>query len=368
MLLRGVFVFVAGCTFHHGNTAVIDAPTEALDGSVDVMTDSTTASSCFGAGTYQVCLTQLPTTPITLGTMSIVTDTCATGEIVVVANGGPNLCVLSGTSVSVNGSIRGQGTLPLAIVATTGDLTLSGNIDVSSRRGMAAGAGANDSHCTDSTAAVNSNGGGGGGGGTFGTKGGTGGTGPGAGGIPPNPTATPTFVRGGCKGSKGADGGDTGGAGGDGGGAVYLVATGTLMIQAGINASGAGGTGAAASSNGSKTGGGGGGSGGMIALFGGAGLAFNGLLFANGGGGGGGGDDAPGGPGGESSSPTTVAAAGTRGLAAGGLGGVGAVNTQVGGVGANGMGGGGGGGAVGIVKVVSGQTISGSTVSPPPSP
>ncbi|MEO6773998.1 MAG: hypothetical protein ABI467_13445 [Kofleriaceae bacterium] len=332
------------------------------DGAV-AMPDGMAAQSCFGNGSYKVCLTTLPTGTLELGNTTVITDACANGEIVVIGNGAPKLCVLSGTSVMVTGTVRGVGTLPLAIVATSGDLTIMGTIDVSSANGGTPGAGANDSHCTPSPAGLDGDGAGGGAGGSFGTKGGNGGNGTAAGGgIAPNSSATPTFVRGGCAGGKGGTGDDVGGNGGAGGGASFLLATGALSIVGTINASGAGGSGA----EDSHAGGGGGGSGGMIALYAGGALTVTGSAFANGGGGGGGADN-PGTNGGESPSYNVAGARGAGGSSSGSNGGAGAISNQTGVGGVNGGDGAGAGGAGGgVVKVVSGQSVSGANISPPP--
>jgi hypothetical protein len=364
-----VVLALGACSFRHG----VDPFAPTGDGKLP--------ANCFGAEPYAVCLTALPTTSLSLGPDVVNTDesqcrtTTISGQVVVQPNG-PKLCVFAGTSVTVVGALRASGALPLAIVATTGDLDVTAEIDVASHVGSS-GAGANDPSCAISPPGKTADGASGGAGGSFGTRGGNGGSGNAsgtpAGGVAPAASGTPMFVRGGCAGGAGGDGtgaspGDPGGAAGAGGGAVYLVAHGALSIMASIDASGAGGAGAVIAHASSKAAGGGAGSGGMIALFAGTTLTTGTVqIIANGGGGGGGGDDTSGGNGGESLTAGAVAIGGTGGPQDGKPGGIGAIATQDGQMGIGpGGGGGGGGGGVGVVKVVSGQSITAS-VSPPPS-
>jgi len=316
---------------------------------------------CEGEGAYTVCLTQQPTQPLTLVNILINTDDCIGGQKVSPGAGAPMLCVLAGTDVVLGGLVRGEGSLPLALVAT-GDLSLpsGATLDVSSSIFNGPGAGANAAGCARNSGASAMMGGAGGAGGSFGTMGGDGGDGAVAG-AAATAAITPVFVRGGCAGGNGGSGMGTGGAGGDGGGAVYVLARGSLDISGRIDASGGGGH--APGTN--KNGGGAGGSGGMIALWA-ATVNVSGELFANGGGGAGGSESQSGQNGGESAGATSVAPGGGGGGSTGD-GGDGAIASQPGGDGTNGSkGGGGGGGGVGVIRSVSGQTIGG-TLSPPAS-
>ncbi len=316
---------------------------------------------CDGAGAYTVCLTSQPTQPLTIVDMLINTDDCIDGQKVSPGNGAPMLCVLAGTNVMLGGLVRGEGSLPLALLAT-GNLSLpsGATLDVSSSIFNGPGAAANGPGCVRKNGTNNMMGGSGGAGGSFGTQGGNGGNGASSGGVAAGVIA-PAFLRGGCPGGNGGGGMGMGGGGGDGGGAVYVLARGSLDIAGNINASG--GAGHAPGTN--KNGGGAGGSGGMIALWAGT-LNVTGELYANGGGGAGGSEQQVGQNGGESGGPTSVAQGGGGGGNTGD-GGDGAISTQPGANGTNGSkGGGGGGGGVGVIRSVSGQSIGGM-LSPPAS-
>jgi hypothetical protein len=324
-------------------------------------------AKCFGSGAFTVCLPQLPTQTVSLGALALDTDPAACDLGTVIDDGTQPLCVIAGTSVTITGTLRAHGALPLVLIATAGDLHVQGGIDVGSRAGSP-GAGASFGGCTAPGSGVTSaQGGGGGAGGSFGTTGGNGGSGGGGGGgLALAPTGA-AFVRGGCAGARGGAGNNgSGGAAGAGGGAVYLIARAALAIDGVIDASGEGGGGAASG----KNGGGGAGSGGLIALYANTAITIapSAQLFSNGGGGGGGADSNTGGTqGGEA---TTAAI--------GGLGGIGGGTGTSGGLGASGAGGGtsalpssrgggGGGGGVGVIKNVSGQTIVTGIFSPDPS-
>jgi len=318
-------------------------------------------AGCDGAGAYTVCLTTQPTQTLTLVDIVINTDDCIGGQKVSPGAGAPMLCVLAGTTVMLGGLVRGEGSLPLALLSTGSMSIPSGTtLDVSSSNINGTGAGANDPGCTRRSGSSTMMGGSGGAGGSFGSVGGNGGNGAVSGATAAAAT-DPAFVRGGCPGGNGGNGMGTGGAGGNGGGAVYLLARGSLDIAGRVDASGAGGR--APGLN--KNGGGAGGSGGMIALWAGT-ISVSGELFANGGGGAGGSESQVGQNGNESVGATSVGQGGGGGGNTGD-GGDGAIASQPGGPGTNGMkGGGGGGGGVGVIRTVSGQAIGG-TLSPPAS-
>src|SRR6185312_8104201 len=153
---------------------------------------------CDGEGEYTVCLTSQPTQPLTLVNILINTDDCIGGQKVSPGPGAPMLCVLAGTEVTLGGLVRGEGSLPLALLAT-GDFSLpSGTtLDVSSSIFNGPGAAANAAGCARNSGASAMMAGDGGAGGSFGTVGGDGGDGavggPGAAGA-----ITPSFLRGGC--------------------------------------------------------------------------------------------------------------------------------------------------------------------------
>jgi len=380
---------LGGCSFSlapgiggDDGSGAIDAPGDAdapaidaslVDGSVDGP-PADAAPNCFGAAPHIICtgaapagvLSQAPTTALTL---TYLTSTCNTGEIINPGNGGPEVCVHDYTSVSLNSisRIRAEGSRPLVILSS-GDIQIDGAIEVVGDLA----AGGSFPGCPTAPAGGSSGGGGGGGaGGSFRTTGGNGGdvSGGGSGGDAVAGTATaPAFLRGGCPGGSGGnEGGVTGGAAGRGGGAVYLLAAGRLVINGRVNASGAGG---AHGGNG-RSGGGGGGSGGMIVLFGGTGITVDpgAQLWANGGGGGGGSDAGnPGGDGTLSTGPGTPGAGGVGGASGATSGGAGNLATQPGASATNGnKAGGGGGGGGGWIENASGGPITPGVFSPPAS-
>ena len=365
---RGLFALsLAGCGFTVGpgssiDAAVDDVPGDATDAPlVDALSFDVNVDLCYGPmNAYRICLPAMPSSPLTLsGTID--TTACAGGFVLAIGSGSPDLCVISGTTVTASSTVRITGGRPLAVVATQ-DLTIESGatLDASSVAGGLRGPGSNNTTCnTGQPGGSGSGGGGGGAGGSFQSRGGAGGAGMGSTGGTSGLPVFATSLRGGCRGSTG--GGASPGPGGDSGGAIYLVAGGRLQVDGRINASGAGGRGA-----GSKSGGGGGGSGGMIALHGGTiAIASGARLWANGGGGGGGGTSNAGGSnGGQSTDPATGGPSG----AGDGDGGVGAVQINSGGPGTSGgKGGGGGGGGVGVIENLTGGNLSPGTFSPPAS-
>lgn len=292
---------------------------------------------------------------------------------------GPEVCLIYATQIDISGTLTATGTRPLALAAT-GAVTISGEVDVSSRRGGSIGPGADDATCAATKLPEDDPGGAAGGaGGSLGTLGGDGGTGdldtsigldgsaqPGVAGPA---LGEPTSLRGGCPGSKGgnqSNGGNQGGAGGHGAGAIYVAAGTTLEVTASgrIRA-----TGAAGDGGGAQAGGGGGGSGGLIVLEAPA-VTIDGELNANGGGGGEGGANVgqasiTGQPGTDGGLGTTPAAGGAGDDDRFGFGGAGGASTTppVAGTSSDASGGG-GGGAVGAIRV-RGPRQGNGLISPP---
>jgi hypothetical protein len=360
---------VTGCTFRTNaagptdgplaDTHRIDAPRN--DGPIDARLTSDAPPGCDGASPLILCVNGTPSGTLSLFNLLIDTDDCIGGQKLGQANG-PIVCTLAAATITVDGLVRAEGSLPLALVATQ-SLSVDANalLDVSSSRANGPGAGADPSDCATTAGTSNMQGGGGGAGGSFGTAGGNGGTGAASGGVAAAATGAPDELRGGCPGGNGGDGQDSGGTGGPGGGAIYLLSRGSLSIEGAVDASGAAGS----SPSPSKSGGGAGGSGGMIALWSAGSLTISGQLYANGGGGAGGSGTGTGSPGNESAGPTFAGTGGAGGSMAG-AGGDGAIASSGGNPGASGSkGGGGGGGGVGVIRDVSGQTLGGS-LSPPP--
>jgi len=330
------------------------------------------APPCIGTLLF-VCPEMRPLTPLVIDSELIATDADPRCEQFH-QDGGPQLCVIFGTTIDLIGIVTVTGTKPLVLVARD-TLRVSNTLDVSSRRNSITGPGANDITCNASSVGTgNAMGGGGGAGGSFGGSGGAGGAGAtgAAGGVAGEPQPTITVIRGGCTGTRGGDGtlsGD-GGLGGNGGGGIYLISRGSIVIEsnAAIYASGAGGGGGnnATSDRGA---GGGGGSGGLIALEAQT-ITIDGILAANGGAGGGGGDTDSGHPGADGSTlafDTPAVAGPAESLTAGGAGGAGSALTtdpedgkEPAGTGAGGGGGGGGG-----VIWIRGGVLGGARISPP---
>jgi|GEM_PF-1136114 len=368
-----------------GEEVPIDAPPTTDDGDVPVdMAPGIDARTCFGTP-HEICLTVLPTGTRTLPA-TINTDTQC--DQVETPTGGVPLCVVSGAQITIN-TTRAEGSRPLVIVATE-SINVTGNLDVSSKRMGAAGAGANAAACVAATNGENDGGGAaGGGGGGFGAAGGTAGNGDdnNNGGAAGNATggtggamSLSTFIRGGCKGANGGstngpnNGSNEGtnfGPGSNGGGAVYLIAGTSITVAANgsISASGGGGSPGLDQSGG----GGGGGSGGLIGLDA-TTITITGELSANGGGGGGGAGTTNGGNGGDGAQPGAAAdwdqragggTAGAQSLSPGGQGGT---TGNLAGAGTNNSdgGSGGGGGGVGVIWVHG--TLTGTKVSPPMTP
>jgi hypothetical protein len=335
--------------------------TDATMPVVDALPD---AALCYGAGLAHFCLSSLPTTAVTLDAATL--DTSATGCQAVAQSGGPEMCVVAGSQITVPVSaiVIVTGSRPLVLVAAQ-SISIQGTLDLSSKRTpLRIGAGGNAALCAANTPPANSTAGGGGGaGGTFGSRGANGGLGNGgATGRGTSAAVEPvTLVHGGCAGSDGGDSPGQGGAGGGGGGAVYMIAGQQITISGSVYASGAG-----AGATALYAGGGGGGSGGLVGLESPT-IMVSGIVSANGGGGSAGASGATvGGPGvdGTTATFTTVAPGGTGGGGAGGHGSAGMIAPLAGASGAATTGGGGGGGGFGIIWVKGGFT--GTQVSPEP--
>jgi hypothetical protein len=396
----GFVVLLAACSFQASPSPGTPSDANGSGGGSDVGTGGGSdapmpmgdANMCFGRGLLKICLMALPSQAKTLPTTgNYDTGNMANCAQVVTQTGGPDLCVIAGTTVTVTGNFVATGSRALVLIGidaiTVADV---GTLDVSSKTngGARKGAAANTGTCSTLAHGTNDQGGGGGGaGGSLGTVGGHGGEGDGNNSAPPTgkapgavvgtAQAMPTFLRGGCPGSDGGDGADSnpatnaGGPGGDGGGAVYLIAGNTITIAGNVFASGAGG-GARNDGGGKEQGGGGGGTGGMIVLDAPA-ISVPGHVAANGGGGGGGGSLNQGGkPAGDGSTTSwdTRASAGAGDPNNAGNGGNGASGTTFNTTnnldGSDSVGGGGGGaGGLGVIWYY-GTLTNGTMISPTP--
>ncbi len=266
--------------------------------------------------------------------------------------------------VGPNTTVQVRGARPL-IVASLGDITMTGKVLViPGAIGCAAG-GAGEPGKTDASN-------GGGGGGAFGSQGGPGGHGfkasgnstPGEGGPggTANGVAELVPLRGGCPGGMGAA---SSGRAATGGGGLQLSAAGDVVITGIVSAPGEGGLGGTAATPG--RGGNGGGSGGAL-LFEGHFVTLSGkaALTVNGGGGGEGGGTLTNGQNGDTGRADTLdAARGGAGAFAGGSGGNGAAkdDAQPGQPPSSitNVGGGGGGGGVGRIRL---NVVNGCSVGP----
>lgn len=298
------------------------------------------------------------------GSLDINTDTDPRCQSLPQPAGGPEICLIYVSTISITNPLRAHGTRPLALAAT-GDIVISGKIDVSSRRDQVEpGAGSRTTGCGMTPPMNDPGGAGGGAGGSFASSGGVGGEGDmdnnggdkGAGGVPSGTEAL-TRLRGGCAGQAGGNGNDNGpppsvASGGRGGGAVYVTGK-SIHIAGSIVASGAGGSGGLRNRD---DGGGAGGSGGAIVLEA-ASITITGLILAIGGGGGEGSSGEGDGKDGEDATTVSAAPGGTM-FPQGGDGGDGGTNAA-GGDGKTAVGGGGGGGGgSGYIRIISPNLVS----------
>jgi hypothetical protein len=349
---------ISACSYSPSAGVAADSGSEP-----DGMPDSAPNVNCFGQfGT--VCLQALPTGAFTIGntTSTVTTDIVASCDPV---TNDTNVagCVLSGTSITIDGTLLGVGAKPLILIATEGPIIIEELVDVASHRTPAQrGAGSNPlGLCTGGVAPT---GGSGGAGGSLVGTGGEGGGGEGGSPSTPNTMTIPADLRGGCAGTLG--GNPVGAlAIGGGGGAVWLISKVGITVSGRINASGAGGEGGAGDVSASH-GGAGGGSGGMI-VFDAPMLEVTqtGVVAAVGGAGGAGNVvAAPGGDGGEVNLDfaTLPPMGGQAGFASGGPGGT----TGNGGAGSTNLGAaaGGGGGGAGFIRAF-GTVQNTGTVVPP---
>ena len=365
-LMRALATCVlCACSFQTNNGTTEMAPPDAP-------LDASGPTACFGSqgptGFY-FCMSPPPTTALTLsGTINDDNDCPMGGFFTMLTGPNEKVCAYAGAGVTIPTNFTAAGKYPI-VIASTGDITITGMLDVSTPDGGQHGAGHNPPDCYPDNATYGTNAGGGAGGGgaaggSFMTAGGAGGTGGGGtnGGTPQAAvTATVTTLRGGCQGGIGGDGNNTGGTGGNpgyGGGAVFLVARGTITIASSgtIDASGEKGYhGHRANPGGGASGGG---SGGMILLDAQT-LTVGGKLLANGGGAGGGADQNADGNDGNDPDATMPqnAAGGGGGHGGGGNGGAGfaTMSANMTGRNAGGTGGGGGGGGgAGLIRVLMG--------------
>jgi hypothetical protein len=361
--VRVLLLVLCGCSSVFG----LHEPARIADAAQGDTADAPTADApmCIGSGEYTVCFDALPTEVATYtGGLNTNTDAACATNVHWTSAAQPDVCFLVGADITLS-DITIFGTRP-AVVAATGNLTVSGLVDASSHRGEAAatgGAGAGSPACNTPGAAQEDNtGGAGGAGGSYGTLGGNGGSSStGSAGGTATAAGAITSLHGGCPGALGAKGG---GAQPSppalGGGALYIVAGTTIALGTSVIA--VNGAGAPAATN--RFGGNGGGAGGMLVLYAPMITASTATLMANGGGGAAGATGGNGSGGGDpsTSSPHTPAPGGT-GMAGGGNGyaspapaGNGTASTG------GSLGGGGGGGGAGYIRA--NIAIDGADASP----
>jgi hypothetical protein len=347
---------------------VCERPGDVSDASVDTPELPSDAQVCFGTGLLKICLATAPNQPLVISNPTTI-DTANSAMCAVAVSGGTNYCVLAGTSITINATLRATGAKPLVLIASD-SVTASQLIDVGSHRTTPEFIGAGADPAAACAAGTLPGTRAGGAGGSFTGKGGNGGGaaggGGGAGGQAANAATTIAELRGGCAGQDGDGGGK--GTGGHGGGAVYLIAGTKIDISGpGINAAGEGGA-PGAPNAGASSGAGGGGAGGMIG-FDAPTITCTSLILANGGGGGEGSGTLSTGTAGADPSITNPATGGSGGSGIGGDGGNGSSGAAAGagssgkaGTSAMGADGGGGGGGAGLIKGPA--TPLGNNVSP----
>ncbi|HSK01108.1 MAG TPA: hypothetical protein VK932_07695, partial [Kofleriaceae bacterium] len=167
----GIACFLlVGCSFSSPEVST-DAPTGPVDGTDGMPDAPADTRGCHGTlALTRVCLAAEPASPLTLsGTIDTATAACAPTTMGTAAGA----CVLAGTTVTIAGIVA-VGPRPLVVVATGGEIDVTGAIDVASHAGGELGAGARAGTCNTGTAATNR---GGGAGGSFGFRGGNGGEG-----------------------------------------------------------------------------------------------------------------------------------------------------------------------------------------------
>ena len=154
------------------DASIGDTGSPGTDGPVD-------AAQCFGTGLVKACLSRAPSAAVSYtGDTMLDTSVVASCHQTMAQAGGPELCIIAGTTVTVGGTLTVIGSRALVLIAAD-SMTVSGTLDLSStsaggRRGGAANAGS----CSVAGAGADDTGGAGGGGGAgLGTKGGVGGTG-----------------------------------------------------------------------------------------------------------------------------------------------------------------------------------------------
>src|SRR3954470_11477799 len=256
-------------------------PSDGTDGGDGPGTGSAGADAavCFGTEPFRVCLKEAPNQPLSISGPGTTIDTTANCVATVLA--GSQGCVMAGTTISIDATLRATGPRPLVLIASEKITILgTGVVDVGSHRGATLESGAGAMDCANGQPPDRH---GGGAGGSFLGLGGTGGPSVSASGGTPGPVVTDANkLRGG--GAVQDTPGPTGPnpvRGGHGGGAVLLIAGQSISVDGAINAAGEGGEGGPP-----DFGGGGGGSGGMIVLYAPT-ITGNGLILASGGGGGG---------------------------------------------------------------------------------
>ncbi|CAN5385158.1 hypothetical protein BH11MYX1_BH11MYX1_33410 [soil metagenome] len=334
--------------------------------------DAPGATTCFGPPGWSVCLTALPTQPLTLpGSIdtSASASMCSSDASIV---GQPSLCFVVATDLAITSNVRVTGDRALVLVATNA-ITVDALLDVSAHSTGTDGPGGRESSaCSTFPTApeLDNSGGGGGAGGSFLTKGGKGGTGnanAAAGGTPPSGSAGPSVLRPGCAGQNGGDGigASSHCTGGSGGGGVYLVADHAIVVGPNGTISASGAAGSCLTPGQYYGGGGGGGSGGTIVLYASMVTTMSGaVVLADGGGGAAGSSSSRLGDRGAEPSNPMVQAAG--GASPGGTGGAGyAVASGASGAGPGGANAGGGGGGGGAGYVRSSAALGVANVSPP---
>ena len=123
------------------------------------------AQQCYGSGPRADLLDDDPDFCLLVVDTAIDTSGAACTQVVT-QSGGPDLCVMAGTQITVNATVNVIGARALVLVATN-TITVAGTLDVSSKRTpVRLGAAANFACPTGTAPTASANGGGGGGGGS----------------------------------------------------------------------------------------------------------------------------------------------------------------------------------------------------------
>ena len=146
---------LVGCGFQSTPMATMDANQQTVDASIDTMVVTTPPDAmtdgqvCFGSGLVKVCLDGAPAAAVSYSGVGALDTSNAANCTKTFANpGGPDLCVVAGTTVTVAGTLTVTGNRALVLIGAT-TVSVPGTLDVSSalNNNPRRGAGANSGAC-----------------------------------------------------------------------------------------------------------------------------------------------------------------------------------------------------------------------------